>query len=67
LALLDIKMPKMNGFELFNEIRRVNDKITVCFVTAFDLQKEDKDLKIIMPATLNNNNEKPTVFENQFL
>jgi DNA-binding response OmpR family regulator len=40
LALLDIKMPKMNGFELFNQIRQVNDKIKVCFITAFDLQKD---------------------------
>lgn len=45
LAVLDIKMPGMNGFELFNEIRAVNDKIKVCFITAFDLQKEMKDLK----------------------
>jgi hypothetical protein len=28
-------MPKMNGFELYNEIRRIDDK--VCFITAFDI------------------------------
>jgi DNA-binding response OmpR family regulator len=50
LALLDIKMPKMNGFELYNEMRKVNDKVKVCFVTAFDIEKED-DLKAV--ATLN--------------
>jgi DNA-binding response OmpR family regulator len=33
----------MNGFELFKEIRKVNDKVRVCFVTAFDLQEEDED------------------------
>jgi DNA-binding response OmpR family regulator len=43
LALLDIKMPKMDGFELYNEIRKVDDKVKVCFVTAFDIQKEDEE------------------------
>ena len=27
LALLDIKMPKMNGFELYKEIRKIDDKV----------------------------------------
>ena len=27
LALLDIKMPHMSGFELSNQLRKVNDKI----------------------------------------
>ena len=48
LALLDIKMPNMNGFELFKQIRKVNDKIKVCFITAFDLQDEMKELKTSM-------------------
>ena len=57
LALLDIKMPKINGFELCNEMRKVNDKVKVCFVTAFDIQKEEEeDLKAV--ATLN---EKPVI------
>ena len=43
LALLDIKMPKMNGYELGKEIRKVDDKVKVCFVTAFDIQKEDEE------------------------
>lgn len=56
LALLDIKMPKMDGFELYNEIRKVDDKVKVCFVTAFDIQKEDEeDWKAV--TTLN---QKPT-------
>jgi DNA-binding response OmpR family regulator len=45
LALLDIKMPSMNGFDLFNEIRKINDKTKVCFITAFDLQNEMHELK----------------------
>jgi DNA-binding response OmpR family regulator len=57
LAVLDIKMPKMNGLELFNQIRNLNNRIRICFVTAFDLQKEMKDLNVVvMPSS---SNEKP--------
>jgi DNA-binding response OmpR family regulator len=45
LALIDIKMPKMNGFELYKEIRKVNDKVKVCFATAFDIQEAEEDMK----------------------
>jgi len=58
LALLDIKMPKMNGFELYKEIRKIDDKVKVCFVTAFDIQREEEDdLKAV--DTLND--EKPAI------
>jgi DNA-binding response OmpR family regulator len=42
LALLDIKMPKMNGFELYNEIRKIDDKVKVCFFTAFDIERDEE-------------------------
>ena len=35
LLLLDIKMPEMNGFELYREIHRIDDKVRVFFITAF--------------------------------
>ena len=58
LALLDINMPKMNGFELYKEIRKIDDKVKVCFVTAFDIQREEEDdLKAV--DTLND--EKPAI------
>jgi DNA-binding response OmpR family regulator len=34
LAILDVKMPVMNGFCSYNEIRKVDDKIKICFLTA---------------------------------
>jgi two-component system, OmpR family, response regulator ChvI len=40
LVLLDIKMPKMNGFELYKEIRKLDVKVKICFMTAFDLETE---------------------------
>jgi two-component system, OmpR family, response regulator ChvI len=36
LLLLDIRMPKMNGFDLYNEMRKIDNKVSVCFMTAFD-------------------------------
>ena len=37
LLILDIKMPNMNGFELYKEIRRIDNNIKVCFLTAGDM------------------------------
>ena len=34
LVILDIKMPKMDGFELYKEISRIDPKVKVCFLTA---------------------------------
>ena len=41
LALIDYKMPNMNGFELYREIRKIDDKVKVCFVTAFEVYYEE--------------------------
>ena len=50
-------MPNMNGFELCKEIRKINDKVKVCFAAAFDIQKEEEeDIK-----TLAESNEKPII------
>jgi DNA-binding response OmpR family regulator len=37
LLILDIKMPKMNGFELYREIKRIDNKVKVCFLTAGEM------------------------------
>ena len=34
LVILDIKMPNMNGFELYRQIRRKDSRVKVCFLTA---------------------------------
>ena len=36
LLLLDVKMPKMNGFELYQKIKNKDEKAKVCFITAFE-------------------------------
>ncbi len=40
LLLLDINIPKMNGYELYKEIRKIDDKVKVCFLTASEIYKE---------------------------
>ena len=37
LLLLDIRMPNINGFELYEALNKIDDKPKVCFITAYDL------------------------------
>jgi DNA-binding response OmpR family regulator len=37
LLILDIKMPKMHGFELYREIRRIDNEVKICFLTAGEM------------------------------
>ena len=60
LVILDIKMPGMDGFELNEELQKIDSKVNVCFLTASELyykefrKKEyyalDKDLFIRKPV-----------------
>ncbi len=50
LLLLDVKMPQMNGFELYQEIDKVDRNVKVCFFTAYEafyetLRKQFLNLK----------------------
>jgi two-component system response regulator ChvI len=37
LLIFDIKMPDMNGFELYKQIKKIDDKVKVCFLTAGEM------------------------------
>src|SRR5580698_5832652 len=41
LALFDIRMPTLDGYELFEKFTKHDPKTNVCFLTAFDLAPED--------------------------
>jgi DNA-binding response OmpR family regulator len=41
LIILDIKMPKMDGFELYQEIKKKDNNVKVCFLTASELYYEE--------------------------
>jgi CheY-like chemotaxis protein len=37
LLLLDIKMPEMNGFEAYQQMKEIDKKVKVCFITASEM------------------------------
>jgi DNA-binding response OmpR family regulator len=41
LVILDIKMPKMDGFQLYDEIKKKDHKAKVCFLTASELYYQE--------------------------
>lgn len=41
LILLDIKMPDMNGFELYNKMKEIDNRAKICFLTASEMFYED--------------------------
>jgi DNA-binding response OmpR family regulator len=61
LIVLDVKMPQMDGFELYREIKKVDKKAKICFLTASEIYYEnirkekftplDKELFIIKPIS----------------
>lgn len=62
LLLLDVRMPRMSGFELCKEIRKQDRTAKVCFVSAFEvhgeemkkyLSEEDEKCIIKKPVSMN--------------
>jgi DNA-binding response OmpR family regulator len=41
LVILDIKMPKMDGFELYTKMREKEPKVKICFLTAIAMFTEE--------------------------
>ena len=41
LILIDIALPKMNGFELYKKIRKLDNKVKICFLTAGEMYYEE--------------------------
>jgi DNA-binding response OmpR family regulator len=41
LVVLDIRMPGMNGFKLYLEMRKTDNKVKICFLTASEMYHED--------------------------
>jgi len=40
LLLLDVKMPDINGMDLYQEMKKIDDKVKVCFLTASEMYYE---------------------------
>jgi DNA-binding response OmpR family regulator len=41
LLILDIKMPKIDGFELYDKIKKIDNKVKVFFISAFDIDRAE--------------------------
>jgi DNA-binding response OmpR family regulator len=51
LVILDIKMPELNGFSLYREIKKLDRKVKVCFLTAGEMYNElPSDIFSSLPA-----------------
>jgi DNA-binding response OmpR family regulator len=48
LVITDIRMPKMNGFELYRRIKERNQSMKIAFITAFEINKEE--FNKVMPS-----------------
>ena len=54
LIILDIKMPKMDGFELYIKIREKDPKVKVCFLTATaTFNEEFRKTRLVLGKTIN--------------
>jgi CheY-like chemotaxis protein len=41
VIITDIRMPKMNGFELYRHIKEINPNTKIAFITAFEINKDE--------------------------
>lgn len=37
LLLIDVRMPRMNGFQLYEEMKKIDNNTRICFITAFEV------------------------------
>lgn len=47
LIISDIRMPKMNGFEFVRKARKINPKVKILLMTAFEI--DDKEFSRVLP------------------
>ena len=59
LVILDIKMPEMDGIELSQQIKKIDNAVKVCFLTASELYYEEFRKEIGL--------EEPTLDKDLFL
>jgi DNA-binding response OmpR family regulator len=48
LIILDIIMPKIDGFELYKQIKKVDPGVKICFLTASEMHRKDLEKKNIV-------------------
>ncbi|HEV8404364.1 MAG TPA: response regulator [Nitrososphaera sp.] len=61
-VITDIRMPILNGFDLYRLIRKQDDKVKVFFMTAFDIY--ENEAKLVFPNLAPNSFiKKPTTID----
>lgn len=53
LAIIDIRMPGMNGYQLFKRMKEIDKRLKACFLTAFEVDYEDFVRNHIEIGTIN--------------
>ena len=67
LIILDIKMPKIDGFELYTKIREQDPKVKICFLTVVGTFNEEfRKIRLALGKTINEDYfiQKPIETEN---
>jgi DNA-binding response OmpR family regulator len=41
LAILDVRMPRMNGFQVYRELKKIDEDLRICFLTAFEIHESE--------------------------
>ena len=41
IPILDIKMPEMDGFELHRQLKKIDNAVKICFLTASEMYYEE--------------------------
>jgi two-component SAPR family response regulator len=61
--LLDIKMPRINGFEFYRDVKKIDDTIKVCFLTAAEFIRHEDFLKENVEINVNSFAHKPILLD----
>ena len=40
LLIIDVVMPNMDGFEFYEKVKKIDNKVKACFITAYDVHSE---------------------------
>ena len=50
LVLIDIKMPNIDGFELYDKMKKIDRNLKVCFIGMYDNEESCKVIKDKFPS-----------------
>jgi CheY-like chemotaxis protein len=64
LLITDVAMPRMNGFELYKHVKKIDDRINVIFVTASEINYEAlKELSQVGQLDISNDKDKAAILQ----